>query len=219
MQVTDYSGLITPEHADKPKFVGLVSTLAQCFVDAQNLLASIPPAFDLDNAVGVPLDAVGKWVGLTRSIPVPITNVYFSFDTAAVGFDQGNWAGPFDPLSGLISLDDETYRLQLRAKIAANNWNGTLGGAAAILNQIFVGPTYAFLQDRQDMSFDIGLAGQQPSALLQALLKSGYIPIKPEGVHLGAIYLTSVNTAPLFGFDLENSQVSGFEVGAWGTNQ
>lgn len=215
-QTSDYIGLVTSEHADKPKFIATLSALVQSFVDLQNVTLQIPFDFDLDGAIGVQLDAVGEWAGITRNVNTPLTGVYFSLDTAGLGFDQGVWKGPFDPDSGVVSLDDDTYRLLIRAKIGANNWDGTLGTSAAILNSIFGGGTYAFIQDNGDMSITYGIAGTVPSALFLALLRGGYIPLKPEAVHINGYYVTSNPGGPLFGFDVENNLISGFDVGAWG---
>lgn len=214
--VTDYTGLVTSEHADKPNFMAMVGGVAQAFVDIQNQITATPPAFDLDSAVGVQLDAVGLWVGVTRNVNTPLTGVYFSLDTSGLGFDQGVWQGPFDPTTGVVSLDDDTYRLLIRAKIGANSWDGTLGTSAAILNNIFDGGTYVFIQDNGDMSITYGIAGNVPSAVFLALLRGGYIPLKPEAVHINGYFVTSNSGSPLFGFDVENDLISGFDVGAWG---
>ena len=112
-QVSDYTGLITSEHADKPKFMAMVAAVAQCAVDQMTLLQSMPTAFDLDAAVGVQLDAVGIWVGLNRNIAVPIDNVYFSWDTAGVGWDQGVWKQPGDPDNGITRMDDGSSQTDL----------------------------------------------------------------------------------------------------------
>lgn len=213
-QLSDYTGLVTSEHADKPKFTAMVSTVTQCFVDQQNALASFVEAFDLDEADGVQLDILGEWIGISRKISTPISGVYFSLDTSGVGFDQGVWQGPFDPSTGIVSMDDATYLLILRAKIAANHWDGTIGSAAAILDSIFGSSTYVFIQDNQDMSMTVGLSWNLPSALFVALFGGGYIPLKPEGV-LANYVVTSVNGDPCFGFDVENTYISGFDVGAW----
>lgn len=213
--VTDYTGKITSEHADKPKFSAMVAAVAQCFVDAQNGLAAMPAAFDLDGAVGKQLDSVGLWVGVSRIVATPLTGVYFSFDTAGLGFDQGVWKGPFDPDTGVTSLDDDTYRLLIRARIGANHWDGTLAGTKAILEQIFNGDTHVYLQDNQDMSITVGISGKVPSALFLALLSGGYIPIKPQAVRVSYYLVTSADGAPLFGFDMGNDYVAGFDAGAW----
>lgn len=218
MASTDnYTGLITSQYRDKPKYMAMIEATAQPLVDTMNLLASMPGKFDLDLAVGDQQDAVGEWVGISREVATPLAGVYFAFDTDGVGFDQGVWKGPYDPDSGVTSLDDETYRLLMRAKIGANRWDGTLSGSAAILAAIFTGDTHVFIEDNQDMTMTIGVSGQIPSALFLALLSGGYIPIKPATVGVDVTVVTSVDGAPIFGFDMDNEFVAGFDVGAWAT--
>lgn len=230
-QVSDYTGLITSEHSSKPKFSAMVAAVAQCFVDQINVMQSIPAAFDLDAAVGVQLDAVGLWAGIKRQIKAPL-NVYFSLDTANLGFDQGSWQGPFDPSAGLVSLDDGTFRTLIRAKIAANSWDGTIPGAAAAYANLFTTPaafvldsgvldsgvltpvSFIFIQDNQDMTMTVGVSGAIPSAVLRALFSGGYLPLRPEGV-LANYVVPSANNTPLFGFDVSNQYIDGFDAGSW----
>jgi hypothetical protein len=181
--VSTYTDLITSEHADKPNFMAMVSAVAGCFVDAQNFLEGMSAAFDLDVAEGAQLDILGLWIGVSRRIKVPISGVYFSWDTAGVGWDQGVWLHNGDATSTISVLDDDTYRLVLRAKIGANNWNGTIIDASPILSEIFGDSgTYVQLSDNGDMSFNVYVLGPKPSALKMALISGGYIPIKPAGV-------------------------------------
>lgn len=216
-ELSDYTRLITSQHRQRPKFMSTVVALVQPMVDVMNVLASMPGKFDLDAAVDAQLDDVGRWVGISRDVAVPLTGVYFSFDTIGVGFDQGSWKGPFDPDTGLTRLDNETYRLVIRAKIGANHWDGTLESSRAILNTIFGGGTFVFIQDNQDMSMTIGIAGVIPSAVFLALLANGIIPLKPEGVRVNYTIVTSTDGAPIFGLDVENDLIAGFDTGAWGT--
>lgn len=216
-ELTDYTGLITSEHNQRPKFMAVVAALAQPMVDLINVLGSMPAKFDLDVAVDAQLDDVGRWVGISRHVSVPLTDVYFSLDTDGLGFDQGVWKGPFDPDTGLTDLDNDTYRLVIRAKIGANHWDGTMESTVAILNSIFSGDTHVFIQDNQDMTMTIGVSGTPPSAVfLAALLKGGYIPLKPEGVRVDLVIVSSED-GPLFGFDVQNELIAGFDAGAWGT--
>lgn len=217
-QVSDYTGLITSEHADKPNYMAMVSAVAGAFVSVINDIEAIPPAFDLDLAIGAQLDVLGLWIGLSRNVKTPL-NVYFSFDTVGLGFDQGNWKGPFDPSDGITSLDDDTYRIMLRAKIGANNWDSTLVSYQEIMAQVFAGTgANVFAVDNQDMSMSVYISGVIPSAILLALIKGGYLPLKPEGVHVNTYIVTSVDDAPLFGFDVQNQFIAGFDTGAWGTS-
>lgn len=214
--VDKYLRLVTAFHRDKPKFTSMVGAVSGCFVDAQAALQGLVPAFDLDSAIGMQLDAVGLWVGVTRHVRTPLVGVYFSLDVVGLGMDEGVWQGPFDPDSGVTSLDDDTYRLLIRAKIAANHWDGTLNGSAPILQMIFGDDTHVFIQDNGDMSIDIGIAGVRPSAVFLALLTGGYISIKPEGVRVNYFIVPDVE-GPLFGMDVSNQYISGFDVGAWGS--
>jgi hypothetical protein len=205
-QVSDYTNLITSEHSTKPKYMAMVGAVAQCFVDQQNALNAMPAAFDLDQAIGPQLDAVGQWIGLTRNIKVPIGNVYFSWDTTNVGWDQGVWKRAGDPDVGISSLDDPSYRLLLRAKIGANHWNGSMRDSVPILAGIFApeGLT-ARLADNQDMSMTISLNGGQLSALTKALIDGGYVPVRPAGVSVNYVY--NIYTLLLNGtFNLDGSQ-------------
>lgn len=213
--ITDYTGLVTSEHKPRPKFMATVAALAQPFVDLQNFYESLPDAFDLDKAIGVQLDAVGMWVGISRKVATPLTNVYFSLDTPGLGLDEGSLKGPFDPDAGITSLDDDTYRLLLRAKIAANSWDGTIPSAAAILNSLFQNITI-FIQDNQDMTMTMGISGNLPSAVFLALFTGGYLPLKPAGV-LVTRYVTSQSGAPIFGLDVQNQYIAGLDTGALAT--
>ena len=212
----DYQGLITTEHAQRPLFKAVIGALVAGFADANNVLATLPLAYDIDHALGSQLDAVGAWVGISRKVAVPLALVYFSLDAVGIGLDLGAWKGPYDPTTGIVSLDDETYRLLIRTKIGANQWDGSLPSAAALLANLFAGCS-VFIVDGQDMNMTLGMAGVLPSALFVAVFKNGLLPLRPAGV-LITLMVTTVNGSPIFGFDAQNQYISGFDVGAWGSS-
>ncbi len=210
-----YTDLITSEHAQRPKFVAMVEAVTGCFVGAHQAAQALRECFDIDTAVGVQLDAVGLWVGLSRRIRSPLA-VYFSLDTPGLGLDEGSWKGPFDPDEGLVSLDDDTYRLFLKARVAANHWDGTIEGWKSVMDFAFAGSGFTvFMQDHQDMSMSIYVAGTLPPAILKELLTGDYLPLRPSGVRINGYFISSA-PAPLFGFDIQNAYIAGFDTGAWG---
>lgn len=216
MTSDEYVELITNQYSLSGNFVATVRALVQGSIDQSVAMADLVNHFSLDLAVGVQLDQVGLWVGFSRRVKVPIPSVFFSFDNAGLGFDLGVWQSPNDATTGLVFLDDATYRLMLRSKILANQFDGTNQRLQSLLQQLFAGLGYSvFSQDNQDMSITIGIAGTVPTPLQLALLTSGLLIPKPEGVLLKYL-ITSVPGAPLFGFDLQNSSISGFDTGAWG---
>ncbi len=214
--ITSYLALVTSEHDDKPNFLATLSALVQPAADNVSLLASLVQAFDLDVAVGVQLDAAGEWVGRSRYLTIPLTGVYFSLDIAGVGFDQGAWLGPYDPVSGLTALHDDAYRTLLRAKILANKWDGTIPDAYAAWAVVFGSTGYqVIIEDFCDMTMLIGLVGNILDAVTMALLTGGYLSLRPAGVRITAYAFPTVANTPLFGFDVENINIAGFEVGGF----
>lgn len=213
--VTPYTGLITSEHADKPNFSAVVAAVCQGHADNIALLQSLPQAFDIDSAIGVQLDAVGQWVGVSRYVASPLSGVYFALDTPGVGFDQGIWWAPGEPTSGVTALPDDIYRLLLKARIIANQWDGTIPGAYAAWNALFAGQGLQILiQDNGDMTMTLALTGATNNPTFRALFSGGYLDLRPAGVEIDG-YLYPSADAPIFGFDVENSSIAGFDVGAW----
>lgn len=218
VSVTDYVELVTSEHAVRPNFVAMLEVLLQPIVDNTAAINLISPSYDIDHAAGKQLDTVGLWAGISRNLRTPLTGVYFSLDTTGVGFDQGTWLGPFDATSGLTALPDEQYRTLLRAKIAANHWDGTIPSAYDILNQLFSGRGYtALIQDNGDMTMAFGLVGGAPDAVTLALLTGGYLSLKPSGVHVSGYFTNSVPNTLIFGFDSSGPSIGGFDSASWAT--
>lgn len=214
MTVQDYLDLITSEFADKPDFKAVVSTNVAVAVRVQELLASMIPIFDVDSAVGDQLDIIGLWVGISREVTIPISGVYFSWDGAdySVGWDFGSWQ-PSNLPTDVTSLPDDAYRTLIRAKIAANQWDGTTNGAYAIWDAVFPNITI-LIQDHQNMSYDLAIIGGIIDSLTLALIIGGYIPLKPEGVRVNE-YFVSIDTNPVFAWDLETDLLEGWDEGSW----
>jgi hypothetical protein len=199
------------------KFLQTVTVVCQPLADQQSVSQSIPGLYDLDVAVGEQLDVVGQWIGVSRYLLVPISGVFFSFDTSGLGFDQGVWDG-FQPSGAgvLTALPDTQYRLLLYATVAANHWDGTVPGALALLNAFWnpLGYTIRII-DGQDMTMSFVLTGTvTPSPLTLALYEGGYLDVRPAGVLVANHYINTT-PGPVFGFDMETSAIAGFDVGNW----
>lgn len=215
--VAPYTGLITSEHIDKPRFVASVTASVQPFADVAALLNGLSAQFDVDEAIGAQLDIVGLWVGVSRYVDAPLTGVYFSFDTVNLGFDQGIVWSDGEPITGLTALPDDVYRIVLKAKIIANSWDGTIPGAYSAYAALLAPEGYQVLiQDNGDMTMIIALLASNVDPLMFQLFTSGYLDLRPAGVQIAG-YVTPTAAAPYFGFDAENSAIAGFDVGAFGT--
>ena len=202
-----YTDLITGEH-QQPKFIALVDAVTGDFQAINDALRSIN--FDLDTALGVQLDAIGQWAGITRNLSVPLTGVYFTLDDATLGLDAGSLKGPYDPIEGLLSLDDDSYRALIKAKVAANKFGGTNEEIAPLLQNV-VGPDTAIVvSDNQDMSLTVYFVGASIPPITEYIVQLIAETIKPSGVRIaGYFYLTH----PLFGLDFDTTFVKGLDAG------
>jgi hypothetical protein len=223
--MSKYTDLITNYHRDKPLFTQHVDLSTRPISDASTAMNGLVTAFDIDEAVGVQLDTLGKWIGRNRTVALPIAGVYFSLDTDGLGWDQGVWQGPYDPDSGFTALSDDTYRIILKAKIAINQWDGTNDALKGILDTALAGSGLRMqIVDGQDMTISIWVFPEKDissvSLELIAAIRQGYLTVKAAGVWAGDIQTPSILTPSVgtkfFGFDMDNEFIAGFDDGAWG---
>lgn len=173
MAIESYLDLITSEHRDKPKFIALVSATLNQLDDIGTAASSLPSAFDVDNAIGAQLDVVGTLVGANRNIGIPLT-------------------------SGSSILDDDYYRLLIKAKIAQNSWNGTIPGLYALWQTVFGNSSTLQIIDNQDMTMQAVVTGME-DIISSQLVQAGLIIPKPMGVGLTIIEQTPITDTPYIG--------------------
>jgi hypothetical protein len=180
-----YKNLITSEHRDKPKFMAWLTAVLQVFIDVQTCAESLSEAFDVDHAVGVQLDIVGAQIGAKRTVSFQPT-------------------GSVSPV-----LDDDTYRILIKATIARNHWDGKMASFLTAWEGIFPGGRIR-VQDNLDMSVDVTLSGVFTS-IVQDLISHDMIVPRPEGVKVNYY----IGTEPFFGFNADDTHISGFDGGHW----
>lgn len=213
-----YLARITDAHRDKPKFMAMLALCLQPYVDAQDLVASFVAAYDLDEAIGAQLDVVGKWVGRSRVIEAPVRDPWFRFGDSSRGLGRGVWKDRYSPGSTLTKLDDVAYRKLLRAKIAANNWDGQRPSAEAAL-RAFVDQagTNIWIDEGADMRDALCVSGAWIPLLYAFMLEQNLIPVKRAATRR-RYYFVSVDRSPMFGFGVNNDFIGGLGRGAWGVS-
>jgi hypothetical protein len=218
MLLEDYLNLITSEHRHRPTYMATVEAVLRPVCGIEELLHDLRTAFDLDTAVGRQLDATGVRIGRARYLYVPL-EVYFSWNTEGLGWNEAYWQGQHDPDSGITVMSDDLYRQLLYAKVAANQWDGTIPDAYAVWEIAFANSgSVLFIQDNQDMSFIAGVAGKAPDVGFEQLLLQGYIPLKPEGVRIAWYALPPGGAAgggPIFAWNCDSDALAGWNIGNW----
>lgn len=193
------------------------SGCVQPLVDLQSFTIGLLDDFDLDDAIGVQLDAIGVWVGISRYLESPITGIYYSVNgTVQEGVNYGILKGILDNGVDMIKLNDQAYRLLIRAKIANNRWDGSIPGAYEVWETVFGPPgpgvPTLLIQDNQNMSMTFGVSNVLLSTLEKSLLVGGYIDLRPEGVRISDYIIVPIE-GPLLIWDNPETP---WDVGIWG---
>ena len=112
LDVVQYLNVVTSEHRLKPKYMDLVKTILTPLIDMSQCLADFNYYFDVNFATGDQLDFIGSIVGVDREVDFVLED-------------------------GTQILNDEDYRVLIKAKIAKNHWNGTTESIFDIWNSLF----------------------------------------------------------------------------------
>jgi len=183
----DYLDLIPPPNKIQPNLMGWLEANLTPDVDSGTLNEDMAAYFAIETAVGDQLDILGEILGLSRTVK-------------------------FQPSGGVSPvLSDENYRIVLKAKIIQNQWDGTKNQLYAFWDVYFPG-TPIIILDNQNMTMDVFVVGLA-STLQQELVENGYYVPKPAGVRVAYTFAVT----PLFGWNLDNAYIKGWDEGEWAT--
>ena len=164
-----YAGLLIIQYANKPKaYATMQATISNIIMD--QLPDQIQLAFDITTAVGVQLDTLGKYAGVSRSV--------YSF-------------------TGPVSLNDADFRTMITVATIKNSFGSSLFDIQDLLNTFFPGVilVFDFRTMRIGYFFDSSIGSLE---LAEVFVKSGFLP-KPMGVQLTSlIYGDNINN--FYGF-------------------
>lgn len=219
--VSTYLSRIIAYYRNSPKFNATVGMTLQPLIDLQNFLESLPNAFNLFTATAAQLDIVGQWINLSREVQVPVPDPWFRWGDAKRGWGAGYWKQPIDQSTYFVSLDDDTYRSLLIARIQGNQWDGTSSEALAIMQMFFTparipGATL-IVDDHLTMDTYYALSGAWPDTVTMELFANDYLGLDAAGVCTNH-YINSVNNTPVFGWGVDNSMIGGWGHGSYGVN-
>lgn len=191
---------------DHPIFDSYLQLLLGGKIELQEVFRQLMQERSIDTAVGAQLDIIGEIVGQPREFIDTALLTYFAYlgypdaesygdlDDSSLG---GFYRGVDDPLAGNTLLNDDQYRLFIKAKIIKNNTNATPNQLLEFLNFVFNSP-HNQLVEEGDAAYTI-LVGKELSTFEKVLLtyisySSGYpsrfVP-KPIGVRVN--YGTYIN--------------------------
>lgn len=231
MQNLDYyKRLITSEYRHSPRFTGMVQKLLSYGLDIDNSINNMIVAFEVDNASTAQLDILGSIVGVSRQL---------KFEPSAAAIGEVICPSPAEMASGEVYpiiytpapdklastpmltgyppaemgegnlLDDEVFRLMIKARIIQNTWKGTIGELYDLWDAVMGSNKKLSIEDLQDMSYNIVLQGDY-TQLEEELIIHAYVIPKPEGVRINVLTFVSTDGLPLFSYDYNTMRYSGY---------
>ena len=160
-----YVNLLIKQYFDQPRAAAEIEIRAQTYGDIADIVAELYQRLDIDVAAGDQLDKIGSLVDFrrTRSDTVP---AQFQGDTPS-------------------QLNDDAYRLLIKAKIASNAATAFLTSDDRISIQdviaVIFGNTDARVTDNYDMTLRLTVAEDFGEDEYNFIIESGLLP-KPQGV-------------------------------------
>lgn len=165
-----YANLLVLQYIGRPKAYATIQTLVTPVIMDQ-LPTQVENAFDITTAVGVQLDVLGKYAGVTRT-----------------GY------GP----NGPITLDDSDFSQLITLAIVDNTSNSSLYSIQQLLNAFFAGEIFVFDGKNMELSYFLSSDSFQLN-LATLFITEGLLP-KPLGVALASvIYAPTVDLNSFFG--------------------
>ena len=232
MQNLDYyKRLVTSEYRHSPRFTAMVQKLLSYGLDIDNSINNMLLAFEVDNASTAQLDILGQIVGVGRQL---------KFEPSAAAIGEVICPLPAEMASGEVYpiiytptpdklestpmltgyppaemgegnlLDDEVFRLMIKARIIQNTWKGTIGELYDLWDAFMGANKKLSIEDLQDMSYNIVLQGDY-TQLEEELIIHAYVIPKPEGVRINVLTFVSTDGLPLFSYDYNTMRYSGYE--------
>lgn len=192
-----YKNLLIIQYNNKEKARATIGLHIKTLLN-DNIACQVQDGYDLETAVGVQLDVLGKYIGADRlySNTLLIGNFfgmtsYETLDTDTVvgmtdyiGYDTdlGGFA-TYEDIVDIQKLNDDDYRFVLKLRIIQNNSNHSNKSIDEGLSIFF--DNDLILSDDQNMTIVYFVNSAQINKSLIALAK-GVLP-KPMGVRLGGL--------------------------------
>jgi hypothetical protein len=205
-----YKNLLIVQYHDKPNAQAVISLFIS-ILQAAGILFQIRDGFNIDTAVGVQLDILGKYIGIDRFYNGQTLDGYFSLLPYAdavdsrIGFttyaDFNTETSPTliysDILSKAQALSDDDYRTLLKLKIITNNTTGSHSDIDTALYDFFAAGIVASSSGAMKMTYFITRQFYQIGLVA---IQKGVLP-KPIGVNIDYVIQ---HQASFFGFTTYN---------------
>lgn len=193
-----YTNLLIIQYQAKPKTKAFLTSVLKIIL-ANDIILKIRDAYDLETAVGVQLDTLGDYVGVSRTYEIaenPDQTLFFGMidgnnsdhvanpQNFCKGFNTTNNLSNWFITSGLkvVTMDDTLYRQILKLKIKLNALDHTTESIDEILASLFDGKVILYDTNNMELVYRI----TELNEFIKAVLNKKLLP-KPACVGVRGI--------------------------------
>lgn len=214
-----YKNLLIIQFKSKPKAAATIALIAEIQA-VNNLPFDVESAFDIETAVGVQLDILGKWIGVTRDYvgtEYPDNTFgflpYFGTEQGQEGFAQysdyttkvGTTLSYAEIIGNGQKLNDDQYRIVLKLKIICNAIDMSQSSIDSAMNTVF--GDQVILSTANNMAITYFVANEL--GVLGAVLLEKQVLPKPMAVRVNIIDTEMGN--PFFAFATYSDSIPNLE--------
>lgn len=195
-----YEQLLIWQYADQPRALATMKGLSDQGQYLINSAKELMDVLDLDTAVGVNLDLIGKHLGVSRLVP-NIISEYFGFEGIGLPFSKGFQGGGRFMNRGrskpnFAKVPDFFYRRMLKVKIIKDYSKGNCRDIETAVRTLFP-DCECCVFDNYDMTATIDVYPKPDTFQLAIMWKTDILP-RPHGVDFVYKYGGNVK---YFGFE------------------
>jgi hypothetical protein len=193
-----YRDLLIWQYKGQPRAIATIDLFDAQTRATWNGFADLPTTYDIDKAVGVSLDVIGRIVGVSRTLAEAAPRSFFGFTGApeqtdfpnpnAGAFTRGQRLGGKWYREGGATFDtarasDDEMRTLIRLKVIKNYQTGSLPNLMQALT-VLLGGSYANANDNLDMTVTIYAIKSRVTPFVRYVFDKLDLLPRPAGVEL-----------------------------------
>jgi len=185
-----YSDLLIWQYKGKPRAVATAQLFDTLVTPTWTGFQALPDTYDIDNAVGVSLDIIGRIVGVSRTLSAMSPRTFFGFEQTPSGgpFTKGQRLGGKWYRYGGATYDsaaanDDEMRTLIRLKVIKNYQTASVPNLMQALT-VLLGGSYANVVDNLDMTMTVYAIKSRVTPFVQFVLDKLDLLPRASGVEL-----------------------------------
>jgi len=189
--VRNWDQTVLSQYANSPRVCSLIDKFNSYVDPDADVELFFDTVWNVDTATGYGLDVLGRRVGITRTVQIPL-GIYAGFESAlpnALPFGVGTLYSGQALTTPYDVTDDAVFRRMVLACAATNLTDGSTGAINAILMELFPGRGRAYAREEPQPNWRVATFREQEYGLGFGQAPFGdYLGLKPSMMTITLVF-------------------------------